>query len=139
MQVSENGGLENSPEAADGVIRAIPMPSKALDYSKPLNRIVFASCAQQNNDQFLWDRLASEQADLTLYIGDNVYGDVRSNDPALPELKAAYMRLAQSEPFARLRASAPMLTVWDDHDYGCLLYTSPSPRDQRGSRMPSSA
>ena len=24
-------------------------------------------------------------------------------------------------------------------DWGCLLYTSPSPRDQRGSRMPSSA
>ena len=24
-------------------------------------------------------------------------------------------------------------------DYHCLLYTSPSPRDQRGSRMPSSA
>ena len=27
----------------------------------------------------------------------------------------------------------------DCHAYGCLLYTSPSPRDQRGSRMPSSA
>ena len=26
-----------------------------------------------------------------------------------------------------------------DMDYDCLLYTSPSPRDQRGSRMPSSA
>ena len=25
------------------------------------------------------------------------------------------------------------------HYTGCLLYTSPSPRDQRGSRMPSSA
>ena len=25
------------------------------------------------------------------------------------------------------------------HIRGCLLYTSPSPRDQRGSRMPSSA
>ena len=25
------------------------------------------------------------------------------------------------------------------HSYHCLLYTSPSPRDQRGSRMPSSA
>ena len=24
-------------------------------------------------------------------------------------------------------------------EVGCLLYTSPSPRDQRGSRMPSSA
>ena len=26
-----------------------------------------------------------------------------------------------------------------DEVYSCLLYTSPSPRDQRGSRMPSSA
>ena len=26
-----------------------------------------------------------------------------------------------------------------EHHYACLLYTSPSPRDQRGSRMPSSA
>ena len=25
------------------------------------------------------------------------------------------------------------------HSLSCLLYTSPSPRDQRGSRMPSSA
>ena len=30
------------------------------------------------------------------------------------------------------------LELWDDN-WGCLLYTSPSPRDQRGSRMPSSA
>ena len=27
----------------------------------------------------------------------------------------------------------------EDHTLTCLLYTSPSPRDQRGSRMPSSA
>ena len=26
-----------------------------------------------------------------------------------------------------------------NNKWGCLLYTSPSPRDQRGSRMPSSA
>ena len=37
-------------------------------------------------------------------------------------------------------------TIWGwgdasppSHAYDCLLYTSPSPRDQRGSRMPSSA
>ena len=29
--------------------------------------------------------------------------------------------------------------VQHDHSISCLLYTSPSPRDQRGSRMPSSA
>ena len=28
---------------------------------------------------------------------------------------------------------------YDDKAHACLLYTSPSPRDQRGSRMPSSA
>ena len=27
----------------------------------------------------------------------------------------------------------------DEKEWYCLLYTSPSPRDQRGSRMPSSA
>ena len=34
-----------------------------------------------------------------------------------------------------LKASADTLSEFD----ACLLYTSPSPRDQRGSRMPSSA
>ena len=36
------------------------------------------------------------------------------------------------------------VTGWDADNFrymckACLLYTSPSPRDQRGSRMPSSA
>ena len=44
------------------------------------------------------------------------------------------------------RLYPPMLykgVVWQNNHnlfyLGCLLYTSPSPRDQRGSRMPSSA
>ncbi|WDI32995.1 alkaline phosphatase D family protein [Hyphococcus flavus] len=110
--------LSIAPEEPQGWIQAVPMPSAPLDQSKTLTRIVFASCAQQNEDQSIWDQIASENPDLTLYIGDNVYGDVRSNDLSLPELKAAYMRLAQSEPFSRVRAAAPMLTTWDDHDYG---------------------
>ena len=41
-------------------------------------------------------------------------------------------------------ANAPWFSVEGLRDIGelhntCLLYTSPSPRDQRGSRMPSSA
>ena len=36
-----------------------------------------------------------------------------------------------------LRRSADLLT--DPADRACLLYTSPSPRDKRQSRMPSSA
>ena len=36
-------------------------------------------------------------------------------------------------------ASKLKRTVMGRQLLGCLLYTSPSPRDQRGSRMPSSA
>ena len=36
-------------------------------------------------------------------------------------------------------ATASSLTLAADTISICLLYTSPSPRDQRGSRMPSSA
>ena len=32
-----------------------------------------------------------------------------------------------------------MRKLYKDEKEACLLYTSPSPRDQRGSRMPSSA
>ena len=32
-----------------------------------------------------------------------------------------------------------VVATWPGCTSGCLLYTSPSPRDQRGSRMPSSA
>ena len=35
--------------------------------------------------------------------------------------------------------AAPDAQLFLDMKYHCLLYTSPSPRDQRGSRMPSSA
>ena len=39
-----------------------------------------------------------------------------------------------------LGGNAPFVVLDDaDVDTACLLYTSPSPRDQRGSRMPSSA
>lgn len=115
---STTADIALAPEAPDGAIKAVPMPAKPLDVSKTMQRIVFASCAQQNEDQSIWDRIAAENADLLLYIGDNVYGDVRSGDRSMPELKAAYMRLAQSAPFARARAASPMLTTWDDHDYG---------------------
>ena len=43
-------------------------------------------------------------------------------------------RLARVELAKRMHISASTVTRM-----ACLLYTSPSPRDQRGSRMPSSA
>ena len=56
-------------------------------------------------------------------------------------------RSTKAEAFEHV--NLPFLQKWNDLESlkhllstwlkGCLLYTSPSPRDQRGSRMPSSA
>ena len=48
------------------------------------------------------------------------------------------------KPTKILNKSNPPFYKWYEDGvtntcYNCLLYTSPSPRDQRGSRMPSSA
>lgn len=111
----------STPPAFHEALRPIevaPLVSAPLDLDKTLTRIAFGSCAHQLKDQRFWDAIAADRPDLTLLLGDNVYGDVYSGDPALPELKAAYMRLGQSAPFARLRASVPVIAGWDDHDYG---------------------
>ena len=50
------------------------------------------------------------------------------------------MALAKNpKVFEEFLEKAPHLANWFDCAEICLLYTSPSPRDQRGSRMPSSA
>ena len=46
---------------------------------------------------------------------------------------------APKPPFVALLVSGGHTQLVNVHSLGCLLYTSPSPRDQRGSRMPSSA
>ena len=53
------------------------------------------------------------------------------------------MRLEREQSLSFLEFNYMILQAYDfvelNKKYGCLLYTSPSPRDQRGSRMPSSA
>ena len=44
-----------------------------------------------------------------------------------------------TKAFPHTLKSTTSVQEWCGHTYTCLLYTSPSPRDQRGSRMPSSA
>ena len=56
--------------------------------------------------------------DLFVMLGDNVYGDAKSGDASLPELRRAYATLAQHPDFRALVAETPVLPTWDDHDYG---------------------
>ena len=69
----------------------------------------------------------------------------------LPEANAGEDRFVLPDRDFTLEASGGLSYSWDNTEFivdgantstptiTCLLYTSPSPRDQRGSRMPSSA
>jgi len=99
------------------------MSSAALDSSKALTRIAFGSCLNETKEQDIWNNIAAENADLFLFIGDNVYGDTyrsdsRWTDPSMPKMRKSYNTLADVPEFASFRAQTPLLTTWDDHDYG---------------------
>ena len=88
----------------------------ALSADRALTRIAFGSCADQRLPQPIWDTVVAAEPDLFLFLGDNVYGDVSSG--ALDELRDAYARLSRVPGFRRLRATTPLMAIWDDHDYG---------------------
>jgi len=66
----------------------------------------------------IFDAILARKPDLFVMLGDNVYGDAKSEDPTLPELRAAYATLAQHPDFRPLVAEVPILPIWDDHDFG---------------------
>ena len=64
----------------------------------------------------------------------------KSANTVVKEIKTeeAVDEVALEYPVYDFESLTPFLSKKDNKTY-CLLYTSPSPRDQRGSRMPSSA
>ena len=68
-------------------------------------------------------------------IGDSVVTKNRSSSD--PE---TFLKLAKLIEDGKLSVRVPKKGIFHEKwILACLLYTSPSPRDQRGSRMPSSA
>ena len=69
--------------------------------------------------------------DLQQISGNSALSDAEKKlvDDIIAEVRTA-------QEVYRVETQAP---ISGDEDATCLLYTSPSPRDQRGSRMPSSA
>lgn len=92
--------------------RFAPLPDKG----ELIVRVGVGSCADQNLPQPIWRAVAEEHPNLFLMIGDNVYGDVSSAE--MTELEAAYATLRAHGDFAPFARETPMLTIWDDHDYG---------------------
>ena len=77
-------------------------------------RIAFGSCSKETKPQPVLNQVVNNKPDLFIYLGDNIYGDTKD----MNVLKAKYAKLAAKKEFQNLRSSVPVLSVWDDHDYG---------------------
>jgi alkaline phosphatase D len=97
-------------------IAALHAPALGQEEVRPLTRIAFGSCANQDQPQPIWDAVLAYRPELFVFMGDNVYGDVSSG--AMTELKAAYAKAAAIAGYAKLRQTVPVVATWDDHDFG---------------------
>ncbi len=103
---------------ACGAPTAEPAPeTDAASVEPALERIGLGSCLRQDLPQPIFDAILDDGFELFVFLGDNVYGDVESED--LRELRDAYAMQAEADGFSRLRqAGVPLAATWDDHDYG---------------------
>ncbi len=94
-------------------------PNASLPADTVLTRFAFGSCNHQSRSQHMWAQIAAVDPQMFMLIGDNVYGDTAwGGDADLLSLREAYAEQASRPEFAQFRAATPMLTTWDDHDYG---------------------
>jgi alkaline phosphatase D len=97
----------------------VAAPNPALADNTILTRIAFGSCQNENRSMAYWDVIAAQKPQAFLLIGDNVYGDTGSQWSAdMPTLTASYRKLSTRQEWDRFRRSVPMMTTWDDHDFG---------------------
>ncbi|MGL6094612.1 MAG: alkaline phosphatase D family protein [Fimbriiglobus sp.] len=103
------------------VCLAAPVAGRADDTSadRPLTRIAFGSCANQDKPLPIFDKISDLRPDLLVLLGDNIYADLDKSKKVTTELiKEKYDVMAGLPAWQRLRATCPMIAIWDDHDYG---------------------
>lgn len=81
---------------------------------RPLQRIAFGSCIQEQRAIPLLKTIVAEQPQLMLMLGDNIYADTTD----MQVMQAKYAKLKRDAGFQQLLQTCPILATWDDHDYG---------------------
>ena len=121
---------QSAEEALRGYYTSIPASELPrgpeilpLNTSEALTRVIVASCNDEELPNPALASIAREDADVFLYIGDNVYGDrdgrnYANADFELEELRESYADLGAGEAYNAVAAAMPILATWDDHDFG---------------------
>ena len=120
-------------------------PSEEIDRGKVLRTAEQVSAIENygryrdvDGDGVPYRTLPGSGLDPILYRGTGHDEDgIYSEEPDV--YRKLMMRLKRKIDNSRADLPAPVMREEEEQDVGCLLYTSPSPRDQRGTRMPSSA
>ena len=110
-----------------------------------MDRIIGAA----EKDPIYWDYFDASKLPYEASAEDAVSGAVRGIAKKLSAKAvlgytltgSTVQRISRERPPCRIVGLTPKMRTASRLalSWGCLLYTSPSPRDQRGSRMPSSA
>ena len=77
-------------------------------------KIGFGSCLDQNKPMPILNSIKSENFNLFLMLGDNVYGSSKKGD--MKNMISAYT--LQKQNFDKFEFNLPFEAIWDDHDYG---------------------
>ena len=106
--------MKNHPRLLVLVLLFLTQVTASLGQNGKLDRIAFGSCNRQDAPQPLWKPILADKPDLWIWMGDNIYGDSRIMDT----LSAKYARQNANPDYQLLKASTPLIGIWDDHDYG---------------------
>ena len=135
-----NCGMSECPRVANG--DGSNSLDDALEYAPCSNMTNCLDCLDNENNCG-WAAGSCHDpshllADASYYIEANFPGMEKETICTIADTDARNQELCSATTCSDCTNTA-MQTTSGDSTCSCLLYTSPSPRDQRGSRMPSSA
>ena len=90
------------------------LPEAMLSSENVFSRIAFGSCVDQTLPQPVWNQILSARPELYLSLGDNVYISKYRTET----FQSAYEKQLGVSEFINFRNLVPMLSIWDDQDYG---------------------
>lgn len=78
--------------------------------------VVFGSCATTGSNSVIFDTMRESRPDLFVHLGDLHYDNIQKPDTT--RFRRAFDRVLTSPRQSALFRSAPIVYVWDDHDFG---------------------
>jgi alkaline phosphatase D len=99
-----------SAGAAEIPVELAPLPPA----DHPLSRIAFGACHKLDRPFGVWDVIRAGEPELFIFLGDTVYLDTVD----MRAKAAEYAKFAAVPEFAKFRRQVPIVSTWDDHDYG---------------------